>query len=73
MSEQRGLLAVVDNACRLMGPRPAVIVLASPPRLFDQWTPQAFRGWCDADVAIMRGEADPAVLKSVAAEWRARG
>jgi hypothetical protein len=73
MSEQRGALAVVEDACHLMGPRPAVVVLKSPTGIFDQWTPQTFRGWCDAEVAIVRGKPDTAALRRIAADWRALG
>jgi hypothetical protein len=73
MSEQRGVLDIVDGACRVMGPRPAIVLLRSPRGLFDELTPQTFRGWCDAEVAVMRGKADGVVLRRVAESWRALG
>jgi len=74
MSEQRGTPTVFNDACRAMGPTPAIVVLeSSPTSLFDQWTPQTFRDFCNAEVAVMRGRPDAAALRRIAGSWRAAG
>jgi hypothetical protein len=74
MSEQRGTPSVVTDACRTMGPKPAIVVLKSPRgSLFDEWTPQTFRDFCNAEVAVMRGQPDAATLQRVARNWREAG
>ena len=75
MSEKRGFLAVVDDACRTVGPDAAVVVLeeAAHP-LLDDWVPQTLRSFCGADVAISRGtSATTESLQRLAREWDARG
>jgi hypothetical protein len=71
MSEQRGFLLVVHDACRRIGPHAAVVVLesAGSAALFDDVVPQSLRGWCGADVAIMRGEPDVELLSNLAHQW----
>ncbi|HWS48187.1 MAG TPA: hypothetical protein VN636_20150 [Acidimicrobiia bacterium] len=73
MTEQTGFSATVDQACAAFGPRAAVVVLSSPTGLFDQWTPQTFRSWCGADVAILRGPQREAVLQRLATRSAALG
>ena len=74
MSEQRGFLHVIDDVCKSIGPHAAVVLLEKDNRdLVDDWTPQAVRGWCGADVAVMRGTPDPAVISRLANEWQAQG
>jgi hypothetical protein len=75
MTEQRGFLAVVHDACVKFGDRHAAVVVLERDKqdLFDDWVPQALRGWCGAQVAIARGTPDPAMLSRLADGWAARG
>jgi hypothetical protein len=74
MTEQRGFLAVVTEACSDLGPRAAVVVLERDKSdLFDDWTPQALRSWCGAEVAVSRGPAHADALRALARSWNARG
>jgi len=75
MSEKQGFLAVIDDGCHALGPRAAVVVVESKTApLFDDWVPQALRGWCGAEVAISRGNAATSdSLARLASGWKARG
>ena len=75
MSEKRGFLAVVHDACRRLGPNAAVVVLDSTTSpLFDDWSLQTLRGFCGADVArIRRKTATTEELRRLAKEWAAKG
>jgi hypothetical protein len=75
MTEQQGYVDVVHDACRAMGDgRHAVVVLERDELdLFDDWIPQALRGWCGADVAVMRGTPDAEVLRRLARGWEDLG
>jgi hypothetical protein len=73
MSEERGYLGVMEDACHDIGPHAAVVVLQRDGGdLFDNVWPQAFRSWCGADVEAMLAP-DPAVLQNLAAEFNAQG
>ena len=75
ITEQRGDLLTVRDACRVMGGHAAVVVLQSPAGLLYEWAPQTLRGWCDVPVAVMAptvpGRA--ATLTRLAAEWAKAG
>jgi hypothetical protein len=75
MSEKRGSLEVVEEACRMLGPRAAVVVLEESDRsLFDDLVPQTIRSFCGAEVAITRGHAStPDSLARLASEFGAEG
>jgi hypothetical protein len=77
MSEQRRFYGVIQDACGVLGPHAAVVVLESEPgapsQLFDDWTPQTFRSWCGADVAVMRGTPDRVILERLGREWQQHG
>ncbi|MDQ1455712.1 MAG: hypothetical protein QOH28_1332 [Actinomycetota bacterium] len=74
MSEERGFLAVVHDACADIGPHAAVVVLERDEKdLFDDWTPQALRSWCGAEVGVTRGPARPDALSRLARAWNAQG
>jgi hypothetical protein len=75
MSEQRGFLAVVDEACTDLGKHAAVVVLERDEKdLFDDAIPQTLRSWCGADVAVTRDHPARAdVLRALARDWSARG
>ena len=70
MTEQRGNLGAIEDACRIIGPRAAVVVLRSPVNRVDLTAPQTLRGWCGADVAVMNPKTpDTAALARLAAAW----
>ena len=74
MTEQRGFLAVVHEACTDLGPHAAVVVLERDQTdLFDDWVPQALRSSCGADVGVIRGPARTATLQGLARAWNAQG
>jgi hypothetical protein len=70
LTEQDGYAAVIDDACHLVGPRAAVVVLVGDD-LFHEWVPQTLRSWCGAQVVVA---ADPgaAELEDMGAEWSGR-
>ena len=79
MTEQRGYLNVVRDACAHMGPKPAVVLIdGSEDNIVDLWLPQTLRGWCGADVAILRAQGKTpaetrAELTRLADAWHAQG
>jgi hypothetical protein len=74
MSEKRGSLAVVDDACAYLGPHAAVVVLQTPADpLFDDWAPQTLRSFCGAEVAVTRGGATTASVQGLANAWQEQG
>jgi hypothetical protein len=72
MTEQRGEYATVRAACRLLGPRSAVVVLQEK-SFVHQNDPQTLRSFCNVPVAAMTTKADPAVLRDLARRWRVDG
>ena len=74
MTEQRGDLAVIDDACRIIGPHAAVVIVRGPITGFNRSGPQALRGWCGADVAVMTSRvADRDLLARLATAWEREG
>jgi hypothetical protein len=74
MAEQTGYLGVVKEVCDDIGPHAAVVVVESAGRdEIDDWTPQALRGWCGAEVGITRGGAHADALNRLALGWAAAG
>ena len=75
MAEERGFLAVVNDACNKLGGEDAAVVVVHDGAgdLFFQWAPQTLRGWCGAQVAVARAAPDPAMLQRVADGWATRG
>ncbi len=74
MSEQRGFLAIVQDACVDIGPHAAVVVLERDDSdLFDDWIPQALRGWCGAEVGVARGPARADALVGLSKAWNGQG
>jgi hypothetical protein len=74
MTEQRGYLNVIHEACDGMGDDAAVVLIERDNSdLFDDWVPQALRGWCGAKVAMTRGQANPVALRRLATNWNAAG
>ena len=75
MSEKRGFLPVIEDACHSLGPNAAVVVLEEDAHpLFDDWVPQSLRSFCGADVAISRGQSSTGEsLRELARAWAAQG
>jgi len=75
VTEQRGYLLALRDACNAAGDDAAIVVLQGRTGLFAQWAPQTLRGWCDVPVAVMptalpdRGAA----LTQLATQWKAAG
>ena len=75
ITEQRGDLLTLRDACQKMGTNAAVVVLQAPPSLLYEWAPQPVRGWCNVPVAIMPSDVPgrDAALAKLATEWKAAG
>ena len=75
ITEQRGDLLALKDACRTMGRHAAVVLLQSDASLLFTWAPQALRGWCNVPVAIMPKTLPDraAELTQLAAQWKAAG
>jgi hypothetical protein len=75
MTEQRGELLTLKDACRTMGHDAAIALLQSKTSLLHTWAPQALRGWCNVPVAIVPAALPDraAELTRVAAQWKAAG
>lgn len=56
ITDQRGDLAVVRDACGVLPKRADVVVLASTTSLAHHVGPQTLRTWCDHPVAILGGD-----------------
>jgi len=54
ITEQRGNLLALRDACHRTGTDAAIVVLQSPTGLLTQWAPQTLRGWCNVPVATCR-------------------
>ena len=77
MKDESGYLAVMQDACRLMGPHPAMLLVGqartSATDVLEEWTPLAFQSFCGAAVAV-----DPIIFTTAAEmqrytqEWKAR-
>jgi hypothetical protein len=75
MTEQRGDAGIIRDACGLMGPHAAVVVLATKTGSLAGSVPQTLRGWCGTPVAVMSTKAvdGPAKLARLAKAWAASG
>jgi hypothetical protein len=74
MTEQRGFLTIVNEACKDLGSHAAVVVLQRDESdLFDDKIPQTLRGFCGADVGVIHGPARADTLHRLAREWNAEG
>jgi hypothetical protein len=75
MSEQSGYLTAVHDACHAVGPKAAVVVLASrtnpSPDVSERWIPPALRSWCGIPVATVYSDfpTAPSTLARLAANW----
>jgi hypothetical protein len=72
-ADQRGYLAGVEQACEVLGPRAAVIVIRNEDDALFTKIPQALRGWCDVPVAIAGASFTPSVLRVLTEAWDVRG
>jgi hypothetical protein len=75
ITEQRGDLLALRDACHIMGNHAAIVVLQSPTGLLHQWAPQSLRGWCNAPVGVMAVNVPDraGVLTRLATQWSAAG
>jgi hypothetical protein len=76
MTEQRSLFPVITDTCAKLGPKSAAVILAElrPPRSIVYLSdPQTLRSFCDVPVVVMFGKPQPAKLRALAAQWRAKG
>jgi hypothetical protein len=74
MAEDRGFLAVVEDACNRVGDRAAVVMVEHDKTdLTDDWLPQSLRSFCGAEVAVERGAVKPDGLRQLADAWKAQG
>jgi len=75
ITEQRGDLAVINDACRIVGHRGAVLLLPESTSLVSSWIPQTLRGWCGVPVAIATGSTARSAksIRSLASAWSRAG
>ena len=75
MTEQRGLLPVVNSACKILGDDSAVVVLqdVAPPSVVYLSDPQTLRSFCKSPVVVMLGRPNAGRLHSLSAQWKAAG
>jgi hypothetical protein len=73
MHEQGGYLTTVEQACHVLGPNAAVVVLQDSTSASDtkaEWLPQTLRGWCGVPVGTVLVNADThAEIESLASRW----
>jgi hypothetical protein len=72
-TEQRGFLAVVTDACGVIGSDGAVVVLQDATGIVHEWIPQTLRSWCDVPVARLPKNAPDSAdtLRVLASKWAA--
>ncbi len=76
MTEQRGLMPVITDACRKIGPKGAVVMLAEvtrPQSAAYRSDPQTLRSFCKVPVLVMLGRSNAPNLLTLATQWRAQG
>jgi hypothetical protein len=76
MTEQRGLFPVITDACRKIGPKGAVLMLAetgTPRSNAYRSVPQTLRSFCDVPVVVQFGRSNVRALQVLANQWRANG
>jgi hypothetical protein len=73
MHEQGGYLTTVEQACHVLGPSAAVVVLQDPTSASDtkaEWLPQTLRGWCGVPVAtLLLNAGTHAEIERLASGW----
>jgi hypothetical protein len=72
MTEQRNLFPIITNACKIIGPHGAVVVLQqqAPKSVAYLSDPQTLRSFCDVPVVIAARGARPQAIRRLAARWR---
>jgi hypothetical protein len=73
MSEQHDFLPVVQDACKLMGPHAALVVVPERTSAAHLTVPVPVHTWCGIPAAQYRGAVDRATLEHAAAVWKAQG
>jgi hypothetical protein len=76
MTEQRGLMPVITDACQKIGPNGAVVMLAEVARPHSDAylsDPQTLRSFCKVPVLVMLGRSNAPNLLTLAEQWRAEG
>jgi hypothetical protein len=75
ITDQRGYLLALRDACRIAGKDAAIVLLqTSPSRLFYTWAPQSFRSWCNVPVVAMVPTSESrATLAQLATAWQREG
>ncbi len=73
MTEQRGDYAVVQAACRMLGPNSAVVTLDERRSVLYEVAAQTLRSFCNIPVAVMPGPANKKGLRDLARSWSDEG
>jgi hypothetical protein len=73
MSEQRDFLPAVEDACTIMGPDAALVIVSEKRSLESVTAPVPIRTWCGIPSAQYRGPVDLPALEQAAAQWKAQG
>ena len=73
MSEQHDFLPVVKQACKVLGPDAALVIVPERTSAAHVLVPVPVHTWCGIPTAQYRGVVDRVVLEQAAAEWKAQG
>jgi hypothetical protein len=76
MTEQRGLFPVITDACRKIGPKGAVLMLAEtgkPQSNAYRSVAQTLRSFCDVPVVVQLPRSNARAVQVLANQWRASG
>jgi hypothetical protein len=73
MTEQRDFLPVVKEACDVLGPDAALVIVPERASAAHALVPVPVHTWCGIPTAQYRGTVDRAFLQQAATEWKAQG
>jgi hypothetical protein len=73
MSEQRGEYAAVTDACRMLGPKSAAVLLRDSRSFLYLNDPQTLRSFCNIPVAVLSGKTTASALRDLAHGWNSDG
>jgi hypothetical protein len=73
MSEQHDFLPVVKQACKVLGPDAALVIVPERASAAHALVPVPVHTWCGIPTAQYRGVVDQVVLEQAATEWKAEG
>ena len=73
MTEQRDFLPVVKEACKVLGPDAALVIVPERTSAAHALVPVPVHTWCGIPTAQYRGTVDRAFLQQAATEWKAQG